>query len=93
VDLFDSPVDAIGSVANYFHEHHWHPGAPVVMPLEQWRGPVGGTRLLRLTVEGRQQDWIAHANFDVITRYNHSDLYAMAAWSLAQRLQEAARDE
>ncbi|KAA8980715.1 lytic murein transglycosylase B [Halospina sp. K52047b] len=93
VDLFDSPVDAIGSVANYFHEHHWHPGAPVVMPLEQWRGPVGETRLLRLTVEGRQQDWIAHANFDVITRYNHSDLYAMAAWSLAQRLQEAALDE
>ena len=93
VDLFDSPIDAIGSVANYFHEHHWHAGAPVVMPLDEWRGPVGDTRLLRLTVEGGQEDWIAHSNFDVITRYNHSDLYAMAAWSLAQRLREASRDE
>lgn len=93
VDLFDSPVDAIGSVANYFHEHQWRPGAPVVMPLGEWRGPVGDTRLLRLTVEGREQDWITHANFDAITRYNHSDLYAMAAWSLALHLREASRDE
>ncbi len=93
VDLFDSPVDAIGSVANYFHEHDWQPGAPVVMPLAEWHGPVGDTRLLRLSVDGRKRDWVAHANFDVITRYNHSDLYAMAAWSLAQRLGEAARNE
>ncbi|PAU79907.1 lytic murein transglycosylase B [Halovibrio salipaludis] len=93
VDLFDSPVDAIGSVANYFHEHDWHAGAPVAMPLDEWRGPVGGTRLLRLTVEDRPQHWVAHANFDVITRYNHSDLYAMAAWSLAQDLKEASGDE
>lgn len=87
-DLFTNPVDAIGSVANYFHEHDWQRGVPVVMPLAEWRGPVGDTRLLRLDLEDGSRDWIAHANFDVITRYNHSDLYAMAAWALAQRLRQ-----
>ena len=88
VDLFDNPADAIGSVANYFHAHDWRPGAPVVMPLGEWHGPVGDTRLLRLSVDDESSDRIAHGNFDVITRYNHSDLYAMAAWSLARRLRE-----
>lgn len=90
VDLFDDPVDAIGSVAHYFQAHDWQRGAPVAMPLAEWRGPVGDTRLLRLHVDDSVRYWIAHGNFDVITRYNHSDLYAMAAWSLAQRLKEAS---
>ncbi|MCO7227378.1 lytic murein transglycosylase B [Pleionea sp. CnH1-48] len=29
VNLFDSPVDAIGSVANYFKQHKWRWGQPV----------------------------------------------------------------
>lgn len=29
VDLYNSPVDAIGSVANYFVGHGWQPGMPV----------------------------------------------------------------
>ena len=28
-DIWNNPVDAIGSVANYFAEHHWKTGAPV----------------------------------------------------------------
>ncbi|SFR73881.1 membrane-bound lytic murein transglycosylase B [Marinobacter daqiaonensis] len=34
VDIFDNPVDAIGSVANYFAEHRWKPGGPVAFRLD-----------------------------------------------------------
>lgn len=34
IDIWDNPVDAIGSVANYFAEHGWQPGQPVVVPAE-----------------------------------------------------------
>lgn len=31
-DLWNSPMDIIGSVANYMHKHGWDLGAPVIIP-------------------------------------------------------------
>ncbi len=38
-DLIQSPVDAIGSVANYLHKHGWRKGAAVALPLVTEKTP------------------------------------------------------
>ncbi|WP_290677870.1 lytic murein transglycosylase B [Halothiobacillus sp. 15-55-196] len=48
--------------------------------------------LFTLTGPDKVEYWVGLDNFYVITRYNHSTLYAMAVWQLSQAV-EAARDE
>lgn len=114
IDLWDSPADAIGSVANYFVRHGWKKGEPVTVPAKvkdefddsiandylKPQHTVGSLRdhgfivenmdektAATLTkLEGKQgyEYWVGYNNFYVITRYNHSRMYAMAVWQLAQ---------
>lgn len=51
----------------------------------------GKYTLLKLQAEGGAEYWIGHHNFYVITRYNHSNLYAMAVYQLSQEIQSRKR--
>ncbi|MEQ6890138.1 lytic murein transglycosylase B [Halomonas sp. CS7] len=122
-DLWTNPVDAIGSVANYFAEHGWRPDAPIYHAVEGPATPPEGIefnraarppavpaaalaaagleipdalsdehRLLPVALEGGEDTWryvLGEQNFYVITRYNHSHLYAMAVTELAEAIAEA----
>jgi len=116
-DLFNDWEDAIGSVANYFSEHGWEHGQPVVLPalvpddqdMEKpeplGRKPASALREkglvfsqsvaddksvlpVRLERENGEDWWVGLNNFWAITRYNHSPLYAMAAWELSQAIEQ-----
>lgn len=125
IDLINNPVDAIGSIANYFKGNGWRPGEPVaararltsqnydnatstelkaVSTLAQLanQGLVprdlanlpGNTPASGIRLQGTNggEFWIGFNNFYVITRYNRSILYAMAALQLSQAL-DAAKQE
>lgn len=117
-DLLNNMEDVIGSVANYFTEHGWQPGAAVAVPatvsgdkhtalLDQLkpeislrnlkqRGVSVDTELpddqlgalLQYETETGMEYWIGLQNFYAITRYNHSQLYAMAVYQLSQAIRE-----
>ena len=44
------------------------------------------TALIELELKDGKEYWVAFNNFYAITRYNHSELYAMAAYQLAQEI-------
>jgi membrane-bound lytic murein transglycosylase B len=48
-------------------------------------------RLIDFTVGDGKEFWLAFNNFDVITRYNNSDYYAMSVFQLAEALKEARK--
>ncbi|MBY4676209.1 lytic murein transglycosylase B [Marinobacterium arenosum] len=122
-DIWNNPVDAIGSVANYFKQHGWQSGEPVRAPvvfnqpvqddwvnqglkpqlsLQQWaeRGvgtdqtldPTQPATLMRMQSGEQYRYWLGLHNFYVITRYNHSRLYASAVYELSREV-KAAREK
>ncbi len=115
-DVWGNPVDAIGSVANYFHRHGWKPNQPVtsrakpsgatrpgagdapypghtlaeilaagIAAEQQFSGEQPATLMKFEAVDG-DEFWIGLHNFYVITRYNHSSLYAMAVYQLSREI-------
>ncbi|WP_297795640.1 lytic murein transglycosylase B [uncultured Marinobacter sp.] len=116
-DILTNPVDAIGSVANYFSAHHWRGGESIAEPLgghlpvdsplltpglkpkltvtdyrtaglEPVLMPSDDAPARAILLQGREgpELWLTYHNFYVITRYNHSHLYAMAVLQLADEL-------
>jgi membrane-bound lytic murein transglycosylase B len=122
IDIWTNPVDAIGSVANYFKAHGWKTDAPILtyarlqgageqldglrqnrfdrLPLseveaaglipEERRGLEASTRVIPMAfkLEEGEQFVIGLPNFYVITRYNHSRMYALAVYELAEALRD-----
>ena len=73
-------------------------GATVVRNLgfstnELARGTEKGRKLSVMTMNGQagEEFWIAYQNFYVITRYNHSRLYALAVFQLSEALNRAVQ--
>lgn len=117
INIWTDAEDAIGSVANYFIEHGWHPGQKVAVAAtlkdeQAEQGLTGGldpkhsmkelkamgwqaeekipgkTRVTAFRFDGEQgaEYWLGLPNFQAITRYNRSEMYAMAVTQLAQAL-------
>jgi len=117
-DIWRNPADAIYSVANYFVEHGWKSGQPVIVPAVATDVPAdifeGGLKprftvgelaalgfaplastdvnlratALNLQAADGPEYWLALENFYVITRYNHSAMYALSVWQLSQAIAE-----
>lgn len=120
-----NPIDAIGSVANYFTKHGWKKNTHVAVPakvtvskkgiepslwksakpqmtLEDWKKkgvvpdskivfPKNQKALLFRVQESEKEEtyWLGFDNFYVISRYNHSQLYSLAAYLLSQEIKKA----
>jgi membrane-bound lytic murein transglycosylase B len=120
----NNPVDAIGSVGNYFKEHGWEKGEPVAVPAratgkdydiyanfdlkpnvsvkelldaqvtteESFSGDRQAALLL-FDAGDEDELWMGFQNFYVITRYNHSALYAMAVFQLSQKVRALQQEQ
>lgn len=123
-DLLNNPVDAIGSVANYFKKNGWQTGKPVAYPAKvngnnyrqllskslkfkhRWKElqdkgvSIDGveqiaantsSKLLAFEQIDGDEYWAGLRNFYVITRYNHSPLYAMAVFQLSEQIKQSKK--
>ncbi|MEM7026978.1 MAG: lytic murein transglycosylase B [Pseudomonadota bacterium] len=118
-DIWDNPVDVIGSIANYFHRHDWRRGQDVIdklyiegnipdelltkglkpdiklddlrkhdIKLSKEYSNDEPLKILKFEQKTGSEYWLARKNFYVITRYNHSELYAMAVYQLAKSIKQ-----
>jgi membrane-bound lytic murein transglycosylase B len=119
-DLLNNPLDAIGSVANYFKKHHWKDNADIAFKAKvsgkqylallskslkyshQWSqlqdagvsidapnlNKNMSVKLFEFEQVDNKEYWVGLPNFYVITRYNHSPLYAMAVFQFSQQLKQ-----
>ncbi|MFC3193043.1 lytic murein transglycosylase B [Marinicella sediminis] len=108
IDLINNPQDAIASVANYLNKHKWKSGGAVLRqvtkpsvemkfnqlkPHQKDHKTQAEYTVLQLDMaDGSQQYWQGFHNFYVISRYNHSHMYVMAVYQLAEAI-KAARQE
>jgi membrane-bound lytic murein transglycosylase B len=49
-------------------------------------------KIVELEQENSTDVWLALQNFYVITRYNHSHMYAMAVYQLSQKIKHEIKD-
>jgi peptidoglycan lytic transglycosylase B len=118
IDIWNNPVDAIGSVANYFKRHGWNTGDPVVyaatanddvpatmfvqkrsdllptytvaefaeagVTVDEELDSQQKVTAMKFALEDSYEYWLGLHNFYVITRYNHSAMYAMSVYQLSQ---------
>lgn len=104
IDLLNNPQDAIASVANYLARHGWKKGQTVVakteapdqtVKLNQLKPHLSNDQgqdytLIGLkTAEDSMAYWQGFHNFYVISRYNHSHMYVMAVYQLAEKIKSA----
>ncbi|MEM1110946.1 MAG: lytic murein transglycosylase B [Pseudomonadota bacterium] len=127
IDIWNNPVDAIGSVANYFKRHGWRPGEPVVYSAAATAAvddaifvrkradlkprytvaelaekgfasdaDVGAEAMataMEFELAKGYEHWLGLHNFYVITRYNHSAMYAMSVYQLSLRIAAAVAEQ
>lgn len=124
IDLNNSPIDAIGSIANYLAAHGWQKGKPIgyrakyegtddnliiakdltqprpaaelfALGLTPISAPVAPTDLVngvRLMGDTGPLYWFTYPNYQVITTYNRSRLYATAVWQLGAAIRENSKN-
>ncbi len=85
--LVDTPSDSLGSKKMKPHKTIAEYKRLGVKPVEPFNDSDKAS-LLKLSGNKGDEYWMTMDNFYVITRYNHSPLYAMAVYQLSQAISE-----